>query len=192
MGRPLAPQRPLPSLERLELLLTYDKETGSLLWNSREPSSFDPYPSRSQEHQANHWNTRFAGKDAGSFSGGYLRVMIDKVHYFAHRVIWKLVTGEDPVFIDHIDGDTRNNRFENLRNVDHVVNMKNKSLYTNNKSGFPGVEYHNRDGVWVAKIGVDGGQVHLGNFSTQAEAIAARIAAQVMLDYHENHGRQKP
>lgn len=191
MGRPLAVQHEIPSQEYLRSMFDYNPETGVLNWKVRDASSFAKTPGRSAEWQANQWNSRFNGKQAGYFAGGYWRMYFEGKNHLVHRLIWKLMTGEDPVQVDHIDGDRRNNRFSNLRNVTHVVNMKNKSLYANNKSGVPGVEFHNRDKVWVSKIGVNGGQIQLGSYPTKDEAIAARIAGQIVLDYHENHGRSK-
>lgn len=186
MGRPLGQQPRLPDMETLNALLTYDDATGALTWRDRGPSSFaEGYGAM----QGARWKARYAGRPAGGMAGGYHRVMIDGKHHLSHRIIWKMKMGEDPIFIDHIDGNKSNNRLENLRNVEHVVNMKNKSLYRNNKSGFPGVEFHKRDGAWIAKIGVDGKQIQLGSFASKEEAIAARIAGQAVLDYHANHGR---
>ena len=44
--------------------------------------------------------------------------------------------------------------------------------------------------MWVARVGVSGKQLHLGDFKTKEEAAAAIRAAYVILDYHENHGRK--
>lgn len=191
MGRPLATPNPLPELERLNLMLDYREDDGTLFWKEREASSFSQTGMMSGAWQAELWNSKYGGKPAGSRQGGYHRVMIDGLSHMSHRVIWKMKTGSDPVYIDHIDGDRGNNRFSNLRSVEHAINMKNKALYSTNKTGIPGVEYHERDKVWRAKIGVDGGQVQLGSYPTKHEATIARIAGQIMLDYHENHGRSK-
>lgn len=191
MGRPVK-FMPLPDREYLTSRLDYDPDTGVMRWKERDASTFKGSSTRPPEIVSKHWASRYAGQAAGSIRPhGYHMTMIDGVHYMTHRLIWKIMVGDEPVEIDHIDGDRSNNRFSNLRSVEHVVNMKNKSLYLNNKSGFPGVEFHKRDCVWVAKIGVDGGQVQLGNFETKQEAVAARIAGEVMLDYHKNHGRAK-
>lgn len=172
MGRPHAAPKELPEVEVLNHLFRYDSESGLLYWR-------------------NHTRNGRPDKIAGGINHGYWKVMISGLSYYSSRVIWKMINGSDPVFIDHINGDKSDNRLENLRNVDHIVNMKNKSLYVNNKSGFPGVEFHGRDGVWVAKIGAGNTQLHLGNFPTKDEAIACRIGAEVVLEYHQNHGRHK-
>jgi len=180
MGRPLGKIEPLPTVERLREMLTLKPSEGVLRWAEKPANA----------HRASWWNAVFSGKEAGSdYHGGYVRVTLDRKHYLAHRLIWKMVTGCDPEQIDHINGNKSDNRIENLRNVSHGVNMKNKVLYKNSTSGIPGVNYHKRDDVWNAKVGIYGKQLHLGAFATKAEAIAARIAANVMLDFHANHGR---
>lgn len=165
MARQTNTPNPLPEKQELESLFIYDPETGVLSW-------------------------RHGGKEAGGIQGGYYRLTLNGVHYLAHRVIWKIVNGSDPIQIDHVDGNRTNNRIENLRDVSHQVNAKNRKLYENNKSGVHGVSFHNRDDVWQVRIGVGRGkELHLGNFKTWDEAISVRIAAQTILDYHDNHGR---
>lgn len=68
-----------------------------------------------------------AGDDAGSIDEtGYRRVRVKGVDYYAHRLIWLIVTGNWPTnTIDHRDHNKLNNRFSNLRDVTHAVNMGN-------------------------------------------------------------------
>lgn len=188
--RKLSTPSPLPDLETLNMLLVYDLVNGKLYWKERSIDTFLDSGSRTADWIYKHYNSRFKGKEAGSIQGGYMRCMIGGVSYMVHRLIWKLVNGSDPTQIDHIDGDRTNNRIENLRDVSHQVNAKNRKLYENNKTGVHGISFHNRDEVWQVRIGVGKGkELHLGNFKTWDEAIAVRIAAQTILDYHENHGR---
>jgi len=121
-------------------------------------------------------------------AGGYLKGTIDGVYYLAHRVIWKIVTGEDPDEIDHIDGDRLNNALVNLRNVSRSENAKNLPMQTSNTSGIVGV--YQKGKSWAAHIGAGGTTLHLGTFETRREAIAARKAADVAYGYHANHGRE--
>lgn len=188
MGRP-EKSKPLPSKEKLMEILDYNQKTGEIVWKPRDDQPM-MIPDRRNAFNAKRFNAIYAGKPAGSIRKDfYTQIMIDGDHYKAHRIAWKMVHGEEPIDIDHINGDKSDNRIENLRSVSHGENMRNKPLYANNKSGFPGVEFHVRDGVWVAKIGADNRQIHLGSFPTINEAIACRIGAQVMISYHENHGR---
>lgn len=173
------------------MFLRYEPETGKLFWRDRPLESFPDVGKRKGYHMHGIWLSRFAGKEAGGIYSGYMRCMFDGVHYMVHRLVWKIVHGNDPEQIDHIDGDRANNRIENLRDVSHRVNAKNRKLYENNKTGVPGIGYHKRDKVWQVRIGVgEGNELHLGNFKTWDEAIAVRIAAETILEYHSNHGKR--
>ena len=59
----------------------------------------------------------------------------------AHRVIYEMFFGEIPSgkFIDHIDGDRKNNSIHNLRLVDRAGNSRNHKTRSTNTSGFTGV-----------------------------------------------------
>lgn len=118
---------------------------------------------------------------------GYRMVRIDGESYLAHRVIWKMVYDEEPVFIDHINGNRHDNRLVNLRSIDRHGNNRNKATQANNVSGVNGVTF--REGKWVAQIPMPDGGRHLGKYVTVEEAIAARRAAERVLGYHKNHGR---
>jgi hypothetical protein len=79
---------------------------GNLYWKNRPD-------------MAKNWNNRFAGAKAGSETGGYINVGINKVLYRLHRIIYEMFHGAipDKMTIDHINGDTLDNRIENLQCV---------------------------------------------------------------------------
>ena len=58
-----------------------------------------------------------------------------------HQVVWVLNHGRLPRMIDHINGDGRDNRIENLREVSYSENDSNRLLpwRPNLKTGLPGV-----------------------------------------------------
>ena len=73
---------------------------------------------------------RSTGKKVGwADDKGYIRVRFQGKVYCAHRIIYKMFHGKDPQskVIDHCDGDTSNNRIENLRCVTHAVNITNQA-----------------------------------------------------------------
>lgn len=115
----------------------------------------------------------------------YTYAKIDNKRVALHRLI--LDTPADLV-TDHENGDGLDNRVINLRAVTHKTNMRNLTLYTNNKYGQSGV-YKVRSGRFIASIRLNGKQTHIGTYNTVEEAIEARKEAEVPLGYHDNHGR---
>lgn len=63
--------------------------------------------------------------------------------YVASRVIWNMFNGDiaNGLVIDHIDGDSLNNKLSNLRVVQHCVNGRNTKLSKNNGTGVKGVSF---------------------------------------------------
>lgn len=176
----------LPSQDVLRQLLDYDPETGALTWKARDVSLFK-VGKQPVEQSAATWNTRYAGRPALSTidpNGYYFGPVLD-VQYRAHRVIWKWVTGEDPQFIDHINGLRRDNRIENLRSVTRSENNRNKATRTDSASGALGVVWHKGGKKWMVRVGTS----YIGLFETFSEAATARQSAQIAMGYHPNHGR---
>ena len=107
---------------------------------------------------------------------GYLRIGIDGADYRAHRVAWLYVHGEWPADqLDHINGKRSDNRIANLRLASHAENSRNRYRSRNNTSGYKGVDFNR--GRWRALIGTGGKNLHLGYFSSAAEAHAAYCRA---------------
>ncbi len=127
-------------------------------------------------------NGKVRGGYADSFKYG--RVYYQGKVYLLHRFIYFWMTGEWPEFVDHIDGDPWNNKWDNLRSVSRSENQRNTKLRTDNKSGVSGVCYGKRDNVWIARIG----KRKLGTFKTKEEAIAAREADPEFETFTKRHG----
>ena len=179
----------LPEQILLQKLLRYNPETGELLWNRRSVDDFTPTPSRTREWQQKWWNKRFADSAVGSISDEmYLCARVFGRTYKVHRLIWKLVHGVDPDFVDHINGNRADNRLCNLRDVTRGGNAKNRSTVGDKGDGDVGVSP--RNSKWRARISDSGRLIQLGTFDTKAEALAARRTAEVTLGYHPNHGRK--
>ena len=91
------------SAGQLGSLLHYQPTTGALIWKERP-------------NVVAQWNTRFAGKRAGSLTKeGYVQITINGWVYRAHRVAYLLKTGAWPtVELDHRDGNRSNNKWRNL------------------------------------------------------------------------------
>jgi hypothetical protein len=133
-------------------------------------------------------NGKFAGKPAGGERGSdrgkqYFAVRINDVKYMCHRIVYLLAFGVDPkeLYIDHINGNVKNNSPENLRLATNAQNQWNRGAYRNNTSGFKGVHWHKQRQKWQAGIKHHGKPRHLGLFDTPEEAHAAytRAAAEL-------------
>lgn len=168
-------RRILPSHEELHELLSFDPSTGGLEWRARGNPQFDG---------------QFAGKPAFTFRGPrYFEGRINGVGFLAHRVIWKLVYGDEPFEIDHINGNGFDNRIANLRAVSHQENARNQRLNVRSSSGSNGVAFVQRVNRWRAHITVDGVQTHLGYFESFDDAVEARSKADREHGFHQHHGR---
>jgi len=167
--------RPLPSVEYLRQRLDYDPESGALTWKAR----------RGDDPDTKTWNSRFAGRVAGSDRRArhtaYRDVRIDYRRYLAHRIAWKMHYGtEPPAILDHIDGDGLNNAISNLQASDHQNNAMGRRVKTGKDLPL-GVSQNRR--LYVAVIIVAGERHCLGYFPSVEEAHAARKAAERRLGY---------
>lgn len=167
---------------KLKKLFRLDKKNGVIFWKKRSWTEF------TSDRSYNTWNSRLANKIAGTqCSDGYIRVRINSKSFLVHRIIWIMVHGEQPVQIDHISGNTLDNRISNLRSVSHSGNLRNSSISKNNTSGVLGVSLNRRDQKWLAQIGNER-LIYTKDFFL---ACCARKSAEANLGYHENHGRVK-
>ena len=168
--------KPLPTQELLRACLHYDPNTGELTWLTRPAWSFPIQELRTPEHIANAWNAAWAGKPAldAIAKNGYKKGCINGVYYYAHRVIWALVYGEDPDDIDHNDGNRTNNRICNLYSRSRSGNLKNRKLSRNNTSGYHGVSYSNRHKLWHVSIHHNGNPIHIGWFKEFDDAVQVK------------------
>tara|TARA_A100001011_G_scaffold385744_2_gene460282 strand:+ start:2091 stop:2606 length:516 start_codon:yes stop_codon:yes gene_type:complete len=89
-----------------------------------------------------------------------------------HRVIMDAPKGMD---VDHINGDSLDNRKENLRLCTRSENCRNKKVRADSKSGFKGV-YQTKNGRFQAYIGDPSKisrNIKLGTYDTPEEAARA-------------------
>jgi hypothetical protein len=104
-----------------------------------------------------------------------------------HRILLGLEPG-DRRTVDHINGDTLDNRRANLRICAHAENRQNHTHGGNRGSSSPyrGVSLdrvtRNREKVWKAQVMLNGHNHFLGRYATPEEAaeVAARFRAEHM------------
>lgn len=172
----------LPSIAELRQLLLCDPINGKLFWLQR--------PDNAQ------WSGKWSGREAFTTIGknGYHFGRIHRNGFYAHRVIWAMCHGEWPSLqIDHINGLRTDNRVVNLRVCTQSENSRNASVPSHNTSGHMGVSWDKARGRWESHIGMPNSRkkISLGQFDCIEQAIRARKAAEIMLGYHENHGRHR-
>lgn len=121
----------------------------------------------------------------------YVWVKVDGTQYLLARVIWLMQTGEWPDEVDHKNLDPSDNRWKNLRSVDHQANSRNQSLSKTNKSGRVGVHWSQSRKKWCVYIGVDRKTINLGRYDDFDDAVATRVAAEQRYGFHPNHGNSR-
>ncbi|MGJ8681634.1 HNH endonuclease [Paraglaciecola sp.] len=164
--------KPLPSQDRLKKVLNYDPITGNLTW----------------KHHAN--RVDLIGSGCGTKrSDGYYSCHIDGDKFAVHRVIYKLMTNEEPQLVDHINGNPSDNRWCNLRSVTSQENNKNTKLLKNNKTGIAGVFYHEKQHRYHANVRINGKSLHLGSYADIEKAKFARSIADKVLGFSKRHGK---
>jgi hypothetical protein len=143
-------------VQRIKELLRYDEETGNL-----------------------YWKTSGSGRLGIDTKAGYLRksgyvvIGIEGSVYAAHRVVYALAYSQSIVgCVDHIDGNTSNNRLSNLREVSASVNQQN------NKARGTCLDR----GRWRASIRKNYKRTYLGYFDTEEAAHQAYLEAKKI--YH--------
>ena len=169
----------LPSQEMLNSLLSYEPSTGFLFWKRRDVSLFVD-GAQSAQWRCDRWNSRFDGKQAftAKKGDGYYHTNLRDQWMTAHRVIWKMMYGEEPDTIDHVDGNRGDNQLHNLRSVsvgDNIRNSARRSRYTNPYNGVR----RTKQGKWQSYLNSGGQFVSFGCFDTPEEARDARKAAEV-------------
>ena len=109
------------------------------------------------------------GKVPGRITNGYHRIKIYGIEYLAHRLAWYYIYKYWPTkFIDHIDGNTLNNRILNLREASNIENQFNARKPTTNTTGFKGV--FKSGNKFRARIRHNGQRINIGTFNTAEEA----------------------
>jgi hypothetical protein len=79
--------------------------------------------------------------------------------------------------VDHKNGNTLDNRRENLRLATHSQNGANRRVGRNNSSGYKGVSRDKRGGRWQAGIKSQGKSRFLGYFNDPVDAAKAYDSA---------------
>lgn len=145
--------------------LRYDPVTGLLYWTIFKPNV------KKDSVAGNFCNTH-----------KYIKIMVNKKNYYAHRVCWYLHYGSFPTKqIDHINGVRHDNRICNLREATDGENKQNLPKRNDNTSGYTGVCWSKRDKKFEVRIYVNNKKIHLGYFDN------AELAHQTYVEAKKQH-----
>jgi hypothetical protein len=141
---------------RLRELLSYDPVVGEWRW------------------LISRGNVR-CGSIAGTINkSGYRHIGIDGHRYTSNRLAILYMTGSWPVhMVDHKNGITDDDRWDNLRMATNAQNQYNSKLRSDNTSGFRGVSFDKNHNRWRVTIRVDGKERYIGRFATREEGAMA-------------------
>jgi hypothetical protein len=107
----------------------------------------------------------------------YARLKISGKTAQLHRLIMNATEGD----VDHISGDTLDNRRSNLRLCSRAQNCWNRKRPVTSTTGEKDI-YHRKDrDVYVVKVGVLGKRKYIGYYKLLSDAVEARNEAVVRL-----------
>lgn len=91
---------------------------------------------------------------------------------FLHRLLTNCPTG---LTVDHINHNTLDNRLRNLKVCTQAENNYNKPfLQSNNKTGYRGISFYNRDCLYVVRLRIDKKDIVIGRFKTLEQAVETK------------------
>ena len=130
------------------------------------------------------------GNKVGSIkSNKYLYTRINRKPYYIHRLIFLFHFGYMPKCIDHINGNTLDNRIENLREANSIQNACNSIIPTTNSTGIKNVDWHKNRNKWRVSLRYNGKKKTIGHFNNLE--LAELVAIEARNKYHgefANHG----
>jgi len=164
----------LPPIEELRYWFTYSPDSGKLYWKNSPGCKVR------------------VGTLAGSpDTKGHLQTKLRGRMYYNHRLVWMLVTGNDPaeMQVDHINRNKRDNRFSNLRLASHSQNVCNIEARRGTASGIKGVTWSAPHSRWRARVAHNKRVFNAGlHDSKHAAAEAVRELRQSLHKEFTNHG----
>lgn len=147
------------------LYFKYDPSTGIISW------------------QRTHRESSLHGTHAGHDTTQYRQLKLFGKTLSYAQVAWILYYGEVAQgFIDHIDGNKKNNRINNLRVSTNRQNQNNRKSHINGSL----VGAHKTKSGWTSAIRFNGHSYHLGSFRSDIAAAEAYEIAKSLVEKIES------
>lgn len=122
----------------------------------------------------------------------YFRLYSYDKHKVKLTLLHRLIVGiadHDKKVVDHINGNTLDNRKCNLRICSQAENSRNAKIGKNNTSGYKGVYWDKFNNKWVAQIKINYKHKNLGRYLEKEDAYKAYCEAAIK--YHGEFARVK-
>jgi hypothetical protein len=133
-------------------------------------------------------NVAVAGKEAGCAStNSYGSVTVDKQAYCPHRIVFCMHHGYMPDQVDHIDGNRKNHKIENLRAANNMTNNMNKGAQSNSKTGVKNICWSKQNKKWWVQVSAYGKKVVSKMFDDFE--LAELVAAEARDKFHGKFAR---
>jgi hypothetical protein len=162
-------------IEFLRECFSYDPETGVIRWRTRPEEHFPSAADAAAWNTQNAGTVAFASPDASGYCRAEVRYEGRRLRLTAGRVAFVIHHGSSPRIVDHVDGDTTNNRIDNLRAASDAENMWNRRR-GKDRGGVPRGAYPGRNRRWYAQANQHNRKVYLGVYDTMWQAHDAYCA----------------
>jgi hypothetical protein len=87
-----------------------------------------------------------------------------------HRLFFYWHNGFLPRLVDHKDRNPKNNKIDNLRELNDSENTRNSSKKKNTSSKYKGVSFYKKIKKWRSQLSINGKYIHLGYFHNEDDA----------------------
>jgi len=129
------------------------------------------------DHRSIQWLRSYRWHAKKNRSRGFYAMTCMSGHKPRHVSMHRLIMGNSHLIVDHINGNTLDNRSENLRFVTASENCRNRRPYSKTSSSYLGVSYLN-NGMWRARFSdAAGNRVLVGDYKEESTAGIMRARA---------------
>lgn len=160
--------------------ITVDNSSSKFKIDIDDYDFFTKYKWASEKHIKNnnvfeYLVTSIFNNDTKSWSGMYFHIKIKEDFIIKYKLEHDY---NKQIIVDHINGDTTDNRRQNLRVRTQSENNMNKTIQHNNTSGIVGVSWDKNAKLWISHIAINKKRIRLGSFYYLRNAVKSRMKAE--------------